>query len=306
MTGFDFPQNITANAIYSADTIHAMAMHFISQQNNNKPFFLYLPYTLPHGDVILPHDSVYNYYIKKFDEKPLPDTKKDKLAYEPYPHAAFAAMVNRLDRYVGDVIKMINDKGLAENTLIIFCSDNGPHKENGGDPDFFQNHGIYRGIKRDLYEGGIRVPFIAYWKGKILPATTDQWLALWDMYPTFQEVAGIKPSKNVDGISIVPTLLQQKKQKQHEYLYWEFHENNGRQAVRWKNWKLVKLEVGKKDSAVVELYDLANDPSEKNNVIAQFPRIAEKLDKKIKEAHTPNAEWPLLPEETQGVKPVND
>ena len=158
----DFKENLTANVTYSADTIHAEAMRFIKQQNNNQPFFLYLPYTLPHGDVILPHDSVYQYYIKKFNETPVKDNgKKDKLSFEPYPHAAFAAMVSRLDKYVGEVINSINQQGLAENTLIIFCSDNGPHKENGGDPEFFQNHAIYRGIKTDLYEGGIRVPCIA-------------------------------------------------------------------------------------------------------------------------------------------------
>jgi arylsulfatase A-like enzyme len=303
----EFPGNLTANAVYSADTIHAEAMHFIQQQDNSKPFFLYLPYTLPHGDVILPHDTVYNYYIKKFNETPLPDTgKRSKLSFEPYPHAAFAAMVSRLDKYVGEIVKMIDQKGLAQNTLIIFCSDNGPHKENGGDLEFFQNHGIYRGIKRDLYEGGIRVPFIAYWKGRIMPLVTDQWLALWDMYPTFQELAGLKPTKKIDGISILPTLLHGKMQSMHQSLYWEFHENNGRQALRWKQWKLIKLNVNIAADTKVELYNLDNDPSEKNNVADQNPVIIKKMEKMIKSAHSSNSDWPLLPEEVNGKKIVND
>ncbi len=305
----DFAENLTANVVYSADTIHAQAMNFIKQQNKNKPFFLYLPYTLPHGDVIVPHDSVYNYYIKKFNEQPVlspsVSAEKSKQA-EPYPHAAFAAMVSRLDKYVGEIVNTINKNGLAENTLIIFCSDNGPHKENGGDPDFFQNHGVYRGIKRDLYEGGIRVPFIAYWKGTIQPAVTDQWLALWDMYPTFQQLAGLPVNKKIDGISILPSLLKNGKQNQHNYLYWEFHENNGRQAIRWKNWKLIKLKVNTDASTAVELYDLGNDPSEKNNLAEKFPVIVKKLNAMIKAAHLPNKDWPLLPGELTGKKVVND
>jgi arylsulfatase A-like enzyme len=250
---------------------------------------------------------VYNYYIKKFNETPLAyDNKKNKNDFEPYPHAAFAAMISRLDKYVGEIVSTLNKNGLAENTLIIFCSDNGPHKENGGDPEFFQNHGIYRGIKRDLYEGGIRVPCIAYWKGTIQPAVTDQWLSLWDMYPSFQQIAGLPVTKKVDGISMVPTLLKMGKQQQHDYLYWEFHENNGRQALRWKNWKLIKLNVNIAASTVVELYDLENDPSEKNDLAEKFPGIVKKLNAMIKAAHLPNKDWPLLPGELTGKKAVND
>ena len=306
----DFTANLTANTTYSADTIHARAMNFIKQQNKNKPFFLYLPYTLPHGDVIVPHDSVYDYYVKKFNETPLlaPLISADKntSAVEVYPHAAFAAMVSRLDKYVGEIVNTINKNGLAKNTLIIFCSDNGPHKENGGDPDFFQNHGIYRGIKRDLYEGGIRVPFIAYWKGKIAPSVTDLPIALWDMYPTFLQTANLPAAKNIDGISIVPTLLKKGIQDKHDYLYWEFHENNGRQALRWKDWKLVKLHVNIAADTKVELYDLSVDPSEKNNVADANPAIVTQLQAMIKAAHQPNNNWPLLPEEVKGKKIVND
>lgn len=294
----DFTANLKANAVYSADTIHAMAINFIKRQNSSQPFFMYLPYTLPHGDVILPHDAVYEYYIKKFNEAAVPfNSKKDSLAYEPHPHAAFAAMVSRLDKYVGQVLQSLADKNLLDNTIVIFTSDNGPHKENGGDPDFFQNHGMYRGIKRDLYEGGIRVPFIAYWKGTIQPAVTDQPATLWDMYPSFQQLAGLPVTKKLDGISVVPALLKKGKQPQHDYLYWEFHENNGRQALRWKKWKLVKLNVNITDKTVTELYDLDTDPSEKNNIAASNPAIVAKLEGMIKKAHASNKDWPLLPGE---------
>lgn len=292
----DFTENENGNNIYSADLIQRQAMKFVS--NSKQPFFLYLPYTLPHAEVIAPHDNVYYSYIKRFNEKP--DTVKkmyDGRPLEPYPHAAFASMVTRLDRYVGDIVKLIQEKGIAENTLIIFTSDNGPHHEGGGDPGYFNSSGIYRGIKRDLYEGGIREPFIAYWPGKIKPGVTSQIGALWDMYPTFLELAVVKSNKKIDGLSLVPTLFRKGQQRQHEYLYWEFHENNGRQAVRWKNWKAVRLEVNKNPPSPMELYNLDNDPSEKENVADKHPEIVKKMEDLMAEAHVQNDDWPLLPGE---------
>ena len=296
----DLSANLNGDSIYSGDLIHENAVRFL-QSDHTKPFFLFLPYTLPHGDVIAPHDSVYKYYIQKFNEKPLqerPSTYNNKKrTFEPHPHAAFAAMVSRLDKYVGDVMKIIDDKGIADNTLVIFTSDNGPHRENGGDPDFFNSNGKYRGIKRDLYEGGIRVPFLAYWKGKIIPGTNERMTALWDLYPTFMQLAGISHSKKpLDGISLVPMLFK-KETRQHDYLYWEFHENNGRQAVRWKNWKGVKLNVNTNINAPLELYNLDNDPSEQNNIAKDNPAIVATLSDMIKRAHVPNKDWPLLPVE---------
>jgi arylsulfatase A-like enzyme len=299
-TRIDFAGNLTGDAMYSADYIHQHAMQFLQQQHN-KPYFLFLPYTLPHGDVIAPHDSTYNYYVQKFNEPELtakPTATDGELhRFEPHPHAAFATMVARLDKYVGEVIAAITASGEANNTLVIFMSDNGPHKENGGDPVFFQNSGPLRGIKRDLYEGGIRVPFIAYWKGKIQPGVSTQTAAMWDLYPTFQQVAGVPISKQIDGISILPALLSSKKQPQHPYFYWEFHENNGRQAVRWNNWKGVKLNVSKDANAPLELYDLSTDLSEKNNVAAQHPDIVKRMEQMIRESHVSNTDWPLLPGE---------
>ncbi len=296
----DLSINKQYDSVYSAALIHQQALQYINKQSN-KPFFIYLSYTLPHGDVIGPHDSLYNYYKQKFNEQPLTGaalkTRPHNMEPEPYPHAQFAAMVGRLDMYVGEILKAIEAKGLAENTLIIFSSDNGPHRENGGDPDFFNSNGIYRGIKRDLYEGGMRVPFIAYWPKKIKPAVVQKPFALWDMYPTFLELAQTPVKEKIDGISIVPTLLNNRKQKQHDYFYWEFHENNGRQAVLWGKWKGVRLNVNKDDNAPVELYDLSTDPSEQNNLAAQYPAVVQKIKQVMKEAHTSNGDWPLLKSE---------
>ena len=292
----DLAENLSKDSIYSADLIHQNAIKFL-KADHRKPFFLFLPYTLPHGDVLAPRDSMYKHYIKKFNEEPLkarPSTYSTKnRSFEPYPHAAFAAMVSRFDKYVGDIIASVEEQGIAENTLIIFTSDNGPHRENGGDPEFFNSNGIFRGIKRDLYEGGIRVPFIAYWQGVIKPGTSNRVAVLYDLHPTFTQLAGINTSKPVDGISMLPALVQ-KKDKQHDYLYWEFHENGGRQAVRWNNWKGVKLNVNNNASAPLELYNLDTDPSEQNNIAAQYPTIVAKLSDMINQAHVNNIDWPLL------------
>jgi arylsulfatase A-like enzyme len=251
----------------------------LSARPKDKPFFLYLSYTLPHAALNVPHDEVYDHYVRKFHEQPRDEAatpKFERAAFEPYPHAAYAAMVARLDRYVGEIRAELEKQGLADNTLVIFSSDNGPHREGGNDPDFFDSNGPWRGIKRDLYEGGIRVPFIACWPGKIRPGKVSGFTgAFWDIYPTLRALGcegkgalretggedkgelsgggkrelkgggkgewkgGDKGELNggmSDGVSILPTLLGQAgSQQQHIYLYWEFHENGGRQSVRWGN-----------------------------------------------------------------------
>jgi len=233
----------------------------------------------------VPHDSVYANYLDQFH---------DSL------HASFAAMVTRLDRYVGEILAQIKEEGLAANTLILFTSDNGPHREGGGDPDFFNGSGNFRGIKRDLYEGGIREPFIAVWPGRIKARTTSEYTgAFWDLFPTFEQLAGIPLTKNIDGLSILP-VLEGQPGKQHEYLYWEFHENNGRQAVRYGKWKGVRLNVSKDPNAPIELYDLEKDPGEKHNIAAEHAIIVRQIKQYMQEAHQPNKDWPLLATETKG------
>jgi arylsulfatase A-like enzyme len=302
----EFPENKTKETTYSADVIHEHAMQFINQKHQ-QPFFIFLSYTLPHAALSVPHDKVYDDYVKQFNEKPLTENewkKYDGGSFEPYPHAAYAAMVSRLDKYVGEVMQSIKEQNIEHNTIVIFTSDNGPHKEGNNDPDFFNSNANYKGIKRDLYEGGIKEPFIISWKGNIKAGTTNSYTgAFWDLFPTFQEAAGIKVSKNIDGISILPTLKGNNQlQKQHAFLYWEFHENNGRQALRIGKWKAVKYNVGLNDNAPLELYDLENDPYEKNNIASAHAAIVEKMEALIKREHSSAKDWPLLKNELKNSK----
>jgi arylsulfatase A len=295
----DLSGNLKSDSAYSADLIHEQAMKFLRQQHN-KPFFLYLPYTLPHADVIAPHDSVYQYYVGLFNEKPVPVPLKEgdgeKHHFDAYPHAAYAAMVERLDRFVGEVMDELSRQGIEENTLVIFTSDNGPHKENGGDPAFFNGSGGFRGIKRDLYEGGIREPFIAYQKGWTKKSVVDQPSVLYDLFPSFLELAGIKNKSNIDGLSLVP-LLRGQPAKQHSYFYWELHEAGGKQAVRVGNWKAVRLNVSTPQAGATELYDLKTDPGEKQNLASRYPKVVAQMEAIMKQAYVPNHDWPLFPGE---------
>jgi arylsulfatase A len=290
----DLSGNLNSDSVYSADLIHGKALSFLNGPHT-KPFFLFLPYTLPHADVVVPHDSVYEYYRNQFNEKPvtIKGTDNERHHVDAFPHAAFAAMVSRLDRFVGEIMQAVEAKGLSKNTLIIFTSDNGPHKENGGDPDFFNSSGGWKGIKRDLYEGGIRVPFIAVLPG-IIPAGSTQAMpaAMWDLYPTFLQLGGIKNPGNLDGISIFPA-LSGRKQPAHTFFYWEFHEQGGKQAVRMGDWKGIRLQVNKPNPPF-ELYNLKTDPGEKNNVASRYPGIVKQLLQLMNKAHQPTAAWPLL------------
>lgn len=292
-----YPDHLWANTekigldgtVYSADLIHQHALNFL-HANKDHPFFLWLSYTLPHAELQVPHDSVYANYVAQFH-----DTLR----------AAYAAMVTRLDRYVGDIRKTVQALGLTNNTLILFSSDNGPHREGGNDPAYFNSSGSLRGIKRDLYEGGIREPFAAVWPGTIRPGTSsDRPFAFWDLFPTFEQVAGIAPTKNIDGCSILPVLEgHPEKAKRHDYFYWEFHENGGRQAVRWGKWKGVRLNVNTIADPHIELYDLEKDPHEARDISAKHPYVVEHIKKIMTQAHRSNKDWPLLASELKGKAP---
>lgn len=299
----ELPANVGKDSVYSADFIHEHSMNFL-QQTHTQPFFIWLSYTLPHAALSVPHDAVYEAYVKQFGESPQnKDSVKayENAAFEPYPHAAYAAMVSRLDKYVGEVMAEVKKQGIEDNTIIMFSSDNGPHKEGHNDPDFFNSSANLKGIKRDLYEGGIRVPFVVQWKGVVKPGTTNNIPgAFWDLFPTFQQVAGLPVATNIDGLSLFNALKG--KPVEHEYLYWEFHENNGRQAVRYKKWKGVKLNVSTLPNAPLELYDLNADPYEKNNVATQHKDIVEKIEAYMKAAHKADVNWPLLYEEVAASK----
>lgn len=281
-------------AIYAPDHIHEKALKFI-EENKETPFFMFYATPLPHAELLLPEKYTDKYKGKLLPEKKYkgiddgPTYKKGGYGSQENPHAAFAAMIHLLDKQVGDIVTKLEELDIAENTIVIFTSDNGPHKEGGADPEYFNSNGIYKGFKRDLYEGGVHVPMIAKWPNKIKSgSSTDHISAFWDVMPTLAGVTGKELDENLDGISFLPTLLGEKTQKEHEYLYWEFHENGGRTAIRKGKWKGVKYNVLKNPNQRIELYNLENDPSEENNIASQHPEIVEDLTKLMQEARKPS------------------
>ncbi len=293
-------KNLQEQKQYAPDLIHEQTLNFI-RQNQDDPFFLFLPYILPHGELIVPDDSLFNYYKGKFEETPFvgkdygENAAPGGYASQRYPRAAFAAMVGRLDRYVGDVLETLETLGLDSNTIIIFTSDNGPHVEGGADPDYFNSSGGLRGVKRDLYEGGIRVPFVVRWPAQIAASSKGAFVgAFWDILPTLADITGASIPHNLDGVSFKNSLRgHEAEQKQHDYLYWEFHEQGGKQAVRWKNWKGIKLNAKSSDEGLFELYDLSGDVSEKYNIADKYPDIARKILEFMEEAHQESAIFPF-------------
>ncbi|NME71219.1 arylsulfatase [Flammeovirga aprica] len=310
-TKVPLPANSEGHATYTHDMIHEQALSFIDQ-NKEKPFFLYLPYTIPHAEMVVPQDSIFQVFKEKYPQgKPFvnkanhdPNLSHEDRFYkgaygdQEYPRAAFATMMYYLDNAVGDVMKKVKEHGLEENTIIIFSSDNGPHKEGGADPYYFQSFGPFKGVKRDLYEGGIRVPMIVSWPKTIAGKTvSDHPSAFWDVLPTVADIVGVDLSedKNIDGISFLPTLLgKAESQEKHDYLYWEFHEKGGRRAVRMGNWKAVQYNLKKKKK--IEIYDLSKDPSESNNLAKQHPELVKKAQKIFDEARTSSKEFPFQAE----------
>jgi arylsulfatase A-like enzyme len=203
-------------------------------------------------------------------------------------------MMVRLDLAVGDLIEKIDSLGIGSNTLFFFTSDNGPHLEGGADPDFFDSNGPYRGFKRDLYEGGIRVPLLVRWPEVIESGSTASHIsAFWDILPTLAEAADFTISTTIDGISFMPTLTGSGNQKEHEFLYWEFHEQGGKQAIRMGEWKGNRLGVKKNRDAPIELFNLKNDPGETENIAGQNPGIVEMIDSLIRNAHEPSEVFPF-------------
>ncbi len=280
----ELPENYDqAEGTYSADLIHQKALDFIDA-NSDKPFFAFLSYTLPHAELVLPQDSVYQEYCRLIPEAddaawaPKDPTKVGAYGAAARPLAAFASMVTRLDSYVGDVMALLKEKGIDENTIVIFTSDNGPHREGGANPDYFASYGPYRGIKRDLYEGGIHMPMIIRCPGHV-PAgvDNDHMLAFWDVMPTFAEITGTERELNTDGISFVNAMLGREGQRTHDFLYWEFHEGGGKQALRLGDWKGVRLNVGEPDKTTFELYNVAEDIHEDHDLAAQHPELVERI-----------------------------
>ena len=278
---------------YSADLISDAALDFV-RANKDRPFFAFLPTTIPHAAMHVPEDDVapFRKQFPQFEDKigrySGPEVKN--------PVAAFAGMMTRLDRQVGQMLDLLKELGLDDNTLVMLSSDNGPHKEGGHLPNFFDSNGPLQGHKRDLYDGGIRAPLLARWPGKIKAGTTSELIsAHWDMLPTFCELAGAEVPSNVDGISMVATLSGQSgKQRPHEYLYWEFHERGGKQAVRIGNWKGVRLNVSKNPGAPIELYNLADDVGEATNIADAHPDRVRQISQIMKAAHSESDTFKLF------------
>lgn len=272
----------TKKVEYSPDLLAADALKWVEQQKGN-PFFLYLASTLPHANNEATRDTGLGQEI--------PDLGIYKNEDWPEASKAYAAMVTRLDADVGRLLELLKKTGLDEKTLVIFTSDNGPQREGGNAPEFFASSGPLRGIKRDLYEGGIRDPFIARWPGKIKAGTVSEFAGYFpDFMATVAELTGETPPAGLDSISLTPTLLgEADKQKQHAYLYWEFHEKGLAQAVRMGDWKAVRLS----QRGPVELYDLKKDLGEKDNVAGLFPDVVARATQLFSAARVDSPAFPV-------------
>jgi arylsulfatase A-like enzyme len=298
-TRMNLPNTFQHFSVYSARLIQDSALAFITR-NKSKPFFLFLPYTLPHAALQMPDDSLFESYKKAFDETPVPvPSVWDGKGYAPqaYPRAAYATMVTRLDDYVGELMQRLRSLGLLDNTLVIFTSDNGPHHEGGNDPAFFHSSGIFRGVKRDVYEGGIREPMICAWKGHIAAGVTSDFVgAFWDFMPTIIALTDAPaPVQHMDGLSFLPTLLgDTADQAAHRFLYWEFHETEGKQAVRMGRWKGDRVRVDHNPDAPIELYDLDTDPGERHDVSREHPRIVAEIKHLMDSSHVESPLWPFF------------
>jgi arylsulfatase A-like enzyme len=262
---------------YSPDVVTNAVLDFV-ERNKAKPFFVYWATTIPHANNEARPHGMEVPDLGRYAGKDWPEAEK-----------GFAAMITRLDRDIGRLLEKLKSLDLDENTLVIFTSDNGPHREGGHKESFFQSQGNLRGIKRDLYEGGIRVPMIARWPGHVPSGLTSDFVGQFcDFLPTCASIAGGSVPDNLDGIDMLPTLQgQQETQSQHEYLYWEFYEGAGAQAVRSGKWKGVSVSWG----APLQLYDLEKDVAEKTNLAASHPEIINRFATAIKQAHVPSPDY---------------
>lgn len=269
--------------VYAPDLLREEALKFLTA-NKSKPFFLYFSTVVPHA----------NNEKTRADGEGMEVPTDAPYAKEKWPQAEKnkAATITRMDADIGTLLAKLKELKLDDDTLVIFTSDNGPHREGGNDPAFFTSSGPFRGIKRSLTDGGIRVPMIARWPGVVKPGTTTAHLsAFWDFLPTVAAVLGEKPPLGTDGISFLPTLTGEKSQTPHEYLYWEFHEGGFSQAIRMDKWKAIKPAP----DAAVQLYDTVADPMEKTNVAAANPEVVAKATVILKDARTDSKEFPIRP-----------
>jgi len=272
----------TKRVQYSHDLFAVEALSFIERHRDDS-FFLYLAFTIPHANNEAKDEGMEVPSYAPYADENWPD-----------PQKGHAAMITRMDGDIGRLFEKLKALGIDKDTLVFFSSDNGPHKEGGGNPVFFNSSGPLRGYKRALYEGGIRVPLIACWPGKIKAGSgTNHVSAFWDFLPTCCDLVGLAPPDGIDGLSMLPTLLGEPgKQRQHRFLYWEFHEQGKKQAVRMGDWKGVRLNVAKDPEGAIELYHLNVDPSETTDLAADHPEIVARIADIMRTARTPSEHWP--------------
>lgn len=268
----------TKRVDYVPDLVTAEALSFI-ERHRDEPFFLYFAMNVPHAN----NEAGRSSRLERGMEVPSFGEFADR--EWPAPEKGFASMIRNLDGDVGKVLAKLKELDIDENTLVIFSSDNGPHQEGGHEMPFFDSNGQLQGMKRDLYEGGIRVPMIARWPTGIQAGSVSPHVSgFQDILPTLTQLAGADAPTN-DGLSMVPTLLGQGDQPQHDYLYWEFLEKGGRQAVLQGKWKGIRLETEKNPNGPLELYDVSKDIEEAHNLAEQHPEIVAKLAAIMREAH---------------------
>ncbi len=260
---------------YSVDVMADDALRFLDE-HQDEPFFLYLPFAVPHLALQVPDSSLVE-YEGAFDEEPYLGDR----SYLPHPRpfSAYAGMITRMDAHIGRMLDRLEELGLAENTIVMFSSDNGTTYTGGVDAEYFDSSAGLRGLKGSVYEGGTRVPLIVRWPGHIdAGSQSDHVSAFWDMMPTFADIVGVSAPSGIDGVSFLPTLTGEPGQAEHDYLYWEYHGLwNGAQAVRMGDWKGVRLGGHDDPDAHIELYDLALDRNETTDVSADHPEVVAQL-----------------------------
>lgn len=261
---------------YSHDLFTQEAIDFIKRKQN-EPFFLYVPYTIPHANNELGDEGMEVPSDAPYSHESWPQQQKN-----------YAAMITRLDTHIGQILALLAELGLEEDTIVLFSSDNGPHEEGGTTAEFFDSNGPLQGIKRDLYDGGVRVPMIARWSGKIKPGQVNhQPFALWDFLPTATEIAGVDAPEGIDGISMLPAMLG-KSSKSH-ILYWEFHERGFEQALRMGKWKAVRHGLNQP----IELYNLETDISEQCDLAVEYPDVVQKIKEILQTVRFDSKEFPI-------------
>jgi arylsulfatase A-like enzyme len=275
---------------HSHDLMTQEAVQFVAD-NSKSSFFLYVAFAIPHVSIQATPEAM-ALFKGKYEETAFPG--ESMYFPQPTPRAGYAAMIHMLDDSVGQILEQLEDSGVADNTLVIFSSDNGPTFNGGSDSEFFNSAGPFSGLKGSVYEGGIRVPMIARWPAEIAAGTVnDHVSAFWDVLPTVTEIAGIEAPGGIDGISMLPGMLGQKeRQRRHQYLYWEL---SGQQAIRMGNWKaLRRMDRKTRKQTATELYDLASDPGEIHNVATQYAEITNEMNELFVSARTPSVEFPLV------------